>query len=167
MLKWLNWAGTRLESFRLCWFAPATTTHRAMMDAVKGLQPKERANLVLVEKQAWHSKMQLQLQLSFSSQLSISMPPDFCTFEPKRHRSSESCRCTTRQGLRLWITRCPRAPAFSDAPRAAEPIADSSSSSTARPPPCPNQWYFATKNVSSTDLPRCFGAQQPHIRNSA
>jgi hypothetical protein len=108
MLKWLNWAGTRSEFFRLCWFAPATTTHRAMMDAVKGLQPKERANLVLVEKQAWHSKMQLQLQLSFSSQLSISMPPDFCSFEPKRHRSSESCRCTTRQSLRLWITRCPR-----------------------------------------------------------
>lgn len=43
MLKWLNRAGTRSESFRLCWSAPATTTHPVMMDAVKGLQPKERA----------------------------------------------------------------------------------------------------------------------------
>jgi hypothetical protein len=83
MLKWLNRAGTRSESFGLCWFTPATTTHRAMMDAVKGLQPREeRATLVLVlvlvEKQAWRSKMQLQL---FSSQLLISMPPDCCSFE--------------------------------------------------------------------------------------
>ena len=101
---------------------------------------QRKSNLVLVEKQAWHSK--IQLQLFFSSQLSISTPPGFCSFEPKRHQSSESCRCTTRQSLRLSITRC----------RAAEPIADSSSSSMmaqpeteARPPPYPNQWYFATK----------------------
>ena len=41
MLKWLNQAGTRSESFGLCWFAPATTTRRALMHAVNGLQHRE------------------------------------------------------------------------------------------------------------------------------
>jgi hypothetical protein len=41
VLKWLNRAGTRSGSFRLCWSAPSTVTHRAMMDAVKGCSPKK------------------------------------------------------------------------------------------------------------------------------
>lgn len=155
MLKWLNRAGTRSESFGLCWFAPATTIHRAMMDAVKGLQPREeRATWSWSWSRSRHGT--LKCSSSYSSPRNNSRYLCLTTsapLKPKRHQSSESCRShnstkievldnEVRPLSRMHLAQLNQSPTIPAAARR-----HNQRQREARLPPCPNQWY--------TSPPRC------------